>query len=54
MATTTVTKSEFNQAPTIITTAHAIPPVVVHDTPVLNVLDSSKTYGDFRDGQYHQ
>ncbi|KAF4556638.1 Hypothetical protein D9617_1g085160 [Elsinoe fawcettii] len=41
---------EFNQAPKLSpATTHAIPPVVVHDTPVLDVLDERRTYGDFRD-----
>lgn len=39
---------EFSTPPT----AHAVPPVLVHDTPVLNVLEEGKTYGDFRDGKY--
>lgn len=56
MSTVTVTApaaiGEFNVKPEIKTTVHAIPPVLVHDTPVLNVLDPSKTYGDFRDGEY--
>lgn len=57
MATAAVLPSashrEFNEAPKIdlASTVHAIPPVVVHDTPVLDILDASKTYGDFRDGQ---
>jgi len=40
---------EIPTAPTV----HAEPPVVVHDTPVLNnVLEEGKVYGDFRDGKY--
>ncbi|KAI5200103.1 hypothetical protein E4T39_05850 [Aureobasidium subglaciale] len=54
MATATMTTTvqrEFNEAPKLddMTTVHAIPPCVVHDTPVLDVLDETKTYGDWRD-----
>lgn len=52
MATTTVTTTldkEFSEAPKM--TVHAAPPVQVHDTPILNVLDESVHYGDFRDGK---
>jgi hypothetical protein len=53
MATATVTTTtldqEFNEPPKM--TIHAAPPVQVHDTPILNVLDESVHYGDFRDGK---
>ena len=57
MATATMTQTtnvqrEFNEEPVLdLRTVHAIPPCVVHDTPVLNVLDESVHYGDFRDGK---
>lgn len=47
--TTTTLDQEFNKAPKV--TVHAAPPVQVHDTPILNVLDESVHYGDFRDGK---
>lgn len=40
------------EVPTAPATKHAEPPVMVHSTPVLNVLEEGKTYGDFRDGKY--
>ena len=44
---------EFNVKPVLdAKTVHAIPPCVVHDTPVLNVLDESVHYGDWRDGKF--
>lgn len=61
MATATMTQTqtqtansrEFNVEPELdLRTVHAIPPCVVHDTPVLNVLDESVHYGDFRDGKF--
>ena len=57
MATATMTQTanvrEFNVEPELDSkTVHAIPPCVVHDTPVLNVLDESVHYGDWRDGTF--
>lgn len=53
MATATVTSApidkEWNEPPKV--TVQAVPPVQVHDTPILNVLDESVHYGDFRDGK---
>jgi hypothetical protein len=53
MTQTTTVQREFNEEPKLdpATTVHAIPPCVVHDTPVLNVLDESVNYGDWRDGK---
>jgi hypothetical protein len=51
MTQTTTVQREFNEEPKDLRTVHAIPPCVVHDTPVLNVLDESVHYGDFRDGK---
>jgi hypothetical protein len=53
MTQTTTVQREFNEEPKLdAATVHAIPPCVVHDTPVLNVLDESVNYGDWRDGKF--